>query len=296
MRGAAWMVGSALTFVIATSLIKYIGPGYPAPLQAFYRNVAGFVVLIPWMIKGWPKVFHTTRMGIMLFRSSLGVVAMILNFYAYQLLPLADANALSFTRTLWMVPLVFFFLREKLGPARIGAAVVGFAGVLIILQPWSHGVGSHAIGFGLPQMAALASALLFALTITGMKMLTRDHSPTTLLIYAAALGLVFSIPPALFVWRWADLHTLGLLAAMGVVGTISQGCYIKGMQLGDASAMTPIDYTRLIFATGIGIFVFHEVPTTATIIGSAIVVGSTLFITFRERALAKRRLPVVIAP
>jgi drug/metabolite transporter (DMT)-like permease len=210
-----------------------------------------------------------------------------MGFYAYQKLPLADANALSFTRTLWLVPLAAFVLREPIGPLRISAALVGFIGVLIMLRP---GSGGATAWIGWPQACALISAFLFALTITGMKVMTRDHSPFVLLVYAAVLGLVFAIPPALFVWRWPTWPDLGLLAAMGVIGTLTQGAYIKGMEAGEAAVMAPIDYTRLVFAVGAGLLLFHEVPRKATLIGAAIVVASTLFISWREHQLARRAM------
>jgi drug/metabolite transporter (DMT)-like permease len=285
LRGALWMLASAVGFTLMTTLIKYLGPGYPAALQTFYRQLAGVIVLLPLMARDWRGAFRTTRPGILVFRSSAGVLAMILAFYAYQALPLADANALSFTRTLWLVPLAALVLREPLGPLRIGAALIGFVGVLVMLRPGADGSGGW---LGWPQAAALVSALLFALTITGMKVMTRDHSPFTLLVYAAVLGLVFSIPPALFVWRWPSLPDLGLLAAMGVVGTATQGCYIKGMEAGEAAVMAPIDYTRLVFAVLAGLVLFHEVPKVTTLIGAGIVVASTLFITLREYQLSRR--------
>jgi drug/metabolite transporter (DMT)-like permease len=161
-----------------------------------------------------------------------------------------------------------------------------------MLRPGAE--GGRAEWLGWPQAAALAAALLFALTITGMKVMTRDHSPFTLLVYAAVLGLVFSIPPALFVWRWPSLPDLGLLAAMGVIGTLTQGAYIKGMQSGEAAVMAPIDYTRLVFAVLVGLLLFHETPRTATLIGAGIVVASTLFISLREYQLSKRAAALVI--
>jgi drug/metabolite transporter (DMT)-like permease len=245
-------------------------------------------VLLPLMARDWRGAFRTTRPGILIFRSSAGVLALIMGFYAYQKLPLADANALSFTRTLWLVPLAAFVLREPIGPLRIGAALVGFAGVLIMLRPGSGG-GAEGLNawVGWPQACALASAFLFALTITGMKVMTRDHSPFVLLVYAAVLGLVFAIPPALFVWRWPTWPDLALLAAMGVIGTLTQGAYIKGMEAGEAAVMAPIDYTRLVFAVGAGFLLFHEVPRRATLVGAAIVVVSTLFISWREHQAAK---------
>jgi drug/metabolite transporter (DMT)-like permease len=288
-RGAMWMVGSALAFTVATVLIKYLGHGYAASLQSFYRQLAGFIIILPAILRDPRGAFRTTRPGILIFRSAAGTVAMIASFYAYQTMPLADANALSFTRTLWLVPIAFFMLRESLGPLRIGAALVGFAGVIIMLRP-----GGHAMHIGLPQLAMLLSAFLFALTIAGMKVMTRDHKPLVLLTYATVLGMLFSLPPALMVWKWPTLPDLGLLALMGLFSTLTQACYIKGMQIGDAGAMAPIDYTRLVFATGAGFLLFNEIPNGATLFGAAIVVGSTLFITWRERqiALSAGRAPV----
>ncbi|WP_309645484.1 DMT family transporter, partial [Phenylobacterium sp.] len=226
--------------------------------------------------------FATTRPGILIFRSAAGTVGMILSFYAFQKMPLADANALSFTRTLWLVPLAAFVVRETVGPLRIGAAVVGFLGVLVMLRP---GVDGFAIG--LPALAMLASSFLFALTITGMKVMTRDHSPIVLLVWSATLGLVLGIPGAIFTWRWPEPADLALLGAMGVLGTITQGCYIKGMSIGDAGAMAPIDYIRLVFTVIVGFALFHEIPTVWTIAGAGLVVASTLFITWREHQISK---------
>ena len=117
--------------------------------------------------------------------------------------------------------------------------------------------------------------------------MVRDHGPFVLLVYSAVLGFVFALPGAFIQWRWPDPMDLGLLAAMGVMGTITQGCYIKGMQIGDAAAMAPIDYTRLVFAAVAGFLLFAEVPGVWTLAGAAIVVASTLYITWREQQAAK---------
>ena len=283
VEGALWMVASALGFTVMTTLIKYLGDDYPAALQTFYRQLAGFLVLLPVIIRLKGAAFATTRPGILLFRSSAGTLGMILSFYAFQKMPLADANALSFTRTLWLVPLAAIVVKETIGPMRIAAALAGFVGVLIMVRPGSAG----GFAIGLPALAMLASSFLFAMTITGMKIMTRDHSPTVLLVWSATLGLVFGLPGALFVWRWPELPDLGLLALMGVMGTVTQACYIKGMSIGDAAAMAPIDYIRLVFTALAGFALFHEVPTVWTLAGAAVVVASTLLITFREQQLSR---------
>jgi len=283
LQGALWMLLSAVTFTAMTTLIKFLGDDYPAALQTFYRQAAGLVVLLPVILRRRGAAFATTRPGILIFRASAGTVGMILSFYAFQKMPLADANALSFTRTLWLVPLAAFVVKERVGPLRIAAAIVGFVGVLVMLRP---GVGGQ-FAIGWPALAMLASALLFAFTVTGMKLLTRDHSPMVLLVWSAVLGLFFSIPGALFTWRIPEPKDFLLLCLMGVIATVNQACYIKGMQLGDAAAMAPIDYTRLVFTAVAGFFLFHEVPGVWTLMGAGVVVAATLFITLREQQLAR---------
>src|SRR5215510_8131470 len=133
------MLGSAITFTVMTMLIKFLGDGYSASLQAFYRQAAGLIVLMPLMLHDPRGSFRTTRPGVLLFRALAGTLGMILSFYAYQKMPLAEANALSFTRTLWLVPLAMFVLKEHVGPRRISATVVGFFGALLMLQPAAGG-------------------------------------------------------------------------------------------------------------------------------------------------------------
>ena len=276
------MIASAITFSVMTMLIKMLGEDYPATLQTFYRQLAGMIVMLPIIMRDPRGSFRTTRPGILIFRALAGTAGLILSFYAYQTMPLADANALSFTRTLWVVPLAAIILKERIGPRRITATVIGFLGALLMLQPAAAAAGTY---LSLPALAALASAFLIAMTVTGMKFMTRDHTTLTLMSWSAVLGLVLAIPPALFVWRWPEFVDLMLLSAMGVLGTITQACYIKGMSEGDATVMAPVDYSRLIFAIIIGYFMFSEVPNRLTLLGAGIIIASTLYITIRESRL-----------
>ena len=283
LQGALWMLLSAVTFSVMTTLIKFLGSDYPAALQTFYRQAAGVAVLLPILIRHRGAAFATTRPSILIFRSLVGTAGMILSFYGFQKLPLADANALSFTRTLWLVPLAAFIVKERVGPLRAGAAIVGFLGVLLMVRPMADG----QFAMGVPALAMLGSAFLFAFTVTGMKVLTRDHSTTVILVWSAVLGFVLSIPGAILTWRVPEPKDFLLLVAMGAIATVNQACYIKGMSLGEAGAMAPIDYTRLVFSAAIGFFLFAEIPSAWTVAGAAVVVASTLFITLREQQLAR---------
>lgn len=277
------MLLSAATFTLMTMLIKYLGADYSAALQTFYRNAAGLAVMLPLIARNPGQAFRTTRLGLLLFRAAAGTVGMILGFYSYQKMPLADANALSFTRTLWLVPLAIFVLKEPVGPRRVFATVIGFLGALLMLQP------SAAAGMGWPAVAALVGALLIALTVTGVKVLTRDHTTMALMSWSAVLGFLLSIPGAALDWHTPTLPDLALLSCMGILGLLTQVFYLKGMTEGDAAVMGPIDYTRLVFAVVLGYLLFGEVPDSVTMLGASIIIGSTIYITWREAQLGKPR-------
>lgn len=290
-RGALWMLSSAVTFTVMMSLVRLLGEDYPAPLQAFYRQLVGFTILAPLVWRGGGlKIFATRRPGLLMLRSSTSIVGLMLSFYSFQHLPLAFANTLSFTRTLWIVPLAILLLRERVGVLRISAALVGFAGVLVMSAP---GDLSHS---RLAGAAGLAAALLLSVTILGLKSLTRDHSSLTLLAWDGALGLVFALPAAFLFWHPPSASDLGLLGIMGCLGIVTQLFYIKGMTLGDAAAMAPIDYSRLVFAAIIGFLAFGEIPGLTTIVGALVIAGSTLLITWREHAARRPEEPEAPPP
>lgn len=283
--GAFWMLGSAVCYTLMTMLVKGLGEEYPATLQALYRQIVAFVVMLPLMIRHGYSAWRTTRPWTMFYRSAASSAGLIFAFYSFQELPLADANALSFTRPLWVVPLAALVLGERLGWLRISAVVIGFGGVLVML-----GATGQAMEIGLAQGAALASAALLATSVIAIKNMTQDHGNLPLLTWASLLGLLMVIPTGVMAWRLPSPGDFALLALMGVMGLLTQVCFVRAMQVGDAAAMAPIDYTRLLFGVAVGFLLFHEVPDARTLIGAVIVVAATLFITLREHQLARRGL------
>lgn len=190
---------------------------------------------------------------------------------------MAEANALSFTRPLWVVLLAAIFLREVIGPSRIAAVLMGFVGVMIIMRPWASGV---AIGW--PHLAALASALCLAGTITGVKSLTRNLSASSILVWSSIIGELLALPFALADWRWPSPGDLIPLFLIGLLSAANQVLFIKGMAVGEAAVLAPIDYARLVLSVIAGLLVFGEWPDVFTWLGAGVIVVSTLYITIRE--------------
>ena len=270
------MLASAACFTVEASFIKTLGADYPPAVILFWRQLVAVLILAPLVARDWRAVLATPRPGLMVLRSTIGMIGILLAIIAYAAIPLADANALSFTRTLWIVLLAVLVLREPSGLKRIVTALVGFTGVVIMLQP-----GATQPAMVAPYLAGLGAAFATALTILTVKVLARDHSVLTLTTYAAGLGLVFSVPLALPVWTPPALTDLPLLIGLGIAGLATLYCYTQGMHNGDAALMAPIDYTRLVLAAVAGWLVFGETLTITTTIGSAIIIGSSALLTWR---------------
>lgn len=284
LLGAAWMLGSGFTFTLMGVCTKHLGHRYDPALLAFFRSALGFVVMLPWILRAGPAIWRSSRPGKLLWRSAWGTAGFILSFYAFVLLPLAEANAISFSRTLFIVPLAFFLLREPVGPRRWGAALVGFVGVLVMLRLWERWNGAGA-GLSFGALAALGAAFSFAVSIITVKDMTRDHSPLTLLLYSNLLTAIMIGPFLLTAWRVPDPADMPLILGMAAAGLAAQGCYIKGLSVGEASVVSAVDYLRLPMTASADFILARIVPGTSTLVGAAIVIASSLYITLREARL-----------
>lgn len=279
MRGVLWMLASAACFTIMTSCIKFLAQQeYAESQMVFFRCAAGVVLLAPVMMRAGPSAWATPRRCI---GSAIGV---LLAFYAFANMPLATAQSLSFARSLFVVVLAMVLLHEKVGPWRQGALVVGFIGVLVMTRPTE-------MAFNLAALAALGSALLMAYSVVTVKDLSRDHSTLSLVLWMNAATTLLGLPLALFGWTMPGWTDAGVFLLLAVSGVLAQTAFTRGLTAGEASLMTLIDYARLPMAALAGLLIFHETLDAWTVVGAAIVIGSTVFITVREAMLAKNRAP-----
>jgi drug/metabolite transporter (DMT)-like permease len=272
--GALWMVGSALGFVVMAVLAKSLSQDTSVAMLIFWRSLAGVVATVPFAIFAGPKVWKTPRPGKLFLRSSYGTIGFFAGFYALVHLPLADSQALSFSRTLFMTVLAVFILKEKVAWRRWSAVAIGFVGILLMTKP--------AAGISLAAAAAIISALAFAFALITVKDLTADHSSLTLVIYGNIFTTLAGVPFLVLDPRLPDLPTIGLLMAMGFAGVVAQSCYVRALSTGEASLMGIIDYIRLPLVGLAGFWFFDEVPDAVAMMGAGIVIASTLYITWRD--------------
>lgn len=278
-RGALWLLLSMLAFTVMAVLTKFLGTRLDSMQVAFFRLFFATVFIMPWLIRDGGFIPVHTRL--MTLRGIIGGGAMICMVYAFIHLPLADAQAIQFAQALFMVPLAIVFLREVPGWRRITAVVVGFVGVLVMLRP----TGSVEPA----AFVALFGALLIAGAAILVKLVSDKDSPLTMMLFSGVFGCAMTIVPMVLNWVDPTTDEWLLLLGMGVVGAIAHNCFLRAYRVGEATAMAPIDYTRLLFAGVAGFLFFGTVPDVYTIAGAVIIAGTSLYIARREAVVAKAR-------
>ena len=280
------MLASGAVFTAFLTLSKLQSSHYDPGFLAFFRSFVALILTVPVILQqGW-SILRIHQPGFVLLRSLFGTLGFIFSFYAVSAqfgLPLSAFNAISFSRAMFITILAALLLKEQVGWHRWGATLAGFIGVLIMTQPQS--------GLSAGTLLALASAFCLAGAITLVKVLSRRHKPVTLLIWANLLSSAMLLPLA--IWKMPaampPLHDWLLIGLMGTCGVAGQYCYIRGMAIGDASFLSPIDYLRLPMAATVDWLLFHALPGNWTWVGTAIIISATAYITLREQRLRQRQ-------
>ncbi|MGD8310832.1 MAG: DMT family transporter [Chromatiales bacterium] len=284
VQGAIWMTASAVAFSCMGILVKHVGAELDSFQIAFFRLFFGFLVLLPALARDGFRPLRTRRPALHGLRAVLGISAMFCMFYAITHIPLAHAVALSFAKPLFIIVLAVMVLGERVRWRRWAATVIGFIGVLIMLRP---GTG----GFDPVGLTALAAAFFVACAVILVKLMSKTESTLTMLAWFAGGATLLAAIPLPFVWRTPDPEQWAMLFLIGLLGTLAQTCIIRAYKIGEATAVAPFDYSRIVFAGILAYFVFGELPDIWSVVGAAIIVASTLYIARREAQLGRRPVP-----
>ncbi|MCC2098057.1 MAG: DMT family transporter [Hyphomicrobiales bacterium] len=282
LRGVIWILLGSLAFALNDGVVKFLGHKFSAFQLAFVRYLIGFLLLTPIFMQMGRAGLATGRFGLHMARLVLACTAQVGVLYAVIHLYLADATAIAFSRPVFTTIVAVVLLSEAVSAKRWIATVVGFCGVLIMVRP------GHA-GFDQVALIAVAAALVFAVANVLIRMLARTEPPSRILFYYHLGGSIVFLGPALYVWQppvgveWLMLGLIGVLTTVGMVG------FVRAFSVGEANAVGPIEYIRLIFAAVIGYYYFVEVPSLWTIAGALVIVASALYIAREEAQRSGRR-------
>lgn len=291
MLGILMSLAATMLFSVLWCCVKELSERYSVYEVTFFRN---FFAIFPVALMFAPGrrwgLLRVRRISGHVWRGAIGVVGMVLGFLSYHLMPLADAVAISFMSPLVVTALSVPLLGEKVGIHRWSAVIIGFGGVLIIVNPSSN-------MFTPGVTVAICGAIASALSMITIRQLNRSDSPLAIVFYFTVFSTLFTALPLPFLWVTPDVSDWGLLLLMGLTGGVGQYFMTRAYGLAPAAVISPFNYSGLLWATVLGWFLWSDIPQAQVFVGAAIVIASGLYILFREtRKKARAALPLTPAP
>lgn len=275
LKGIAYLMLASIVFSLMALLIKLLGQRLHITQILLLRQIGMVVMVAPALLREFPGSVVSKRPGLQLVRILCALLAMLCGFTAVIHLPLADATAIFFAKSFFVTIFAVFILAEIVGIYRWGAVIVGFIGVLVMLQPGSA-------NFSIYGLASVAGAAGAAGVMISLRLLSRSDNAVTIMTWGSlGVGLVMTLP-GIYFWREPTMSEWYLLVAVAVVSYFGQKCNIFAYKYGEASLLASLDYVRLLWATLFGYLVFDQFPGGSTWLGAAIVVAAAVFMIYRE--------------
>jgi drug/metabolite transporter (DMT)-like permease len=282
LQAMGFMALAALGVALVTLLVRLAADDGLHPfVVAFFRNLVGLTFLLPIAWRAGDRSLRTDRLPLHALRGVLQTFAMLGWFYGLTLTSMATVAALGFTAPLFATLLAIVLLREQVGWRRWAGLVAGFAGTLVILRPGADVVSTGAL-------FVVGSAFCWGAVMIVLRLLGRTETSLTSTVYAGFFLVPFTFVPALFVWRWPTPSELLLLLIVGVVASGVQLCVAEAFKRGEATAVLPVDFTKLVWGALLGFVVFAEVPDVATLAGGTLIFAAVVYVAYRERMTRER--------
>ena len=275
-RGMLWVALSGLAFCCVNAIVRNITLSLDPFQSQFLRYLFGVVAMLPLLWRQGLQTYRPVNLSGQLWRGAVHTLALMLWFTALPRIGLADMTAIGFTGPIFIMIGAAWFLGEKMRVDRWVAAMIGFAGVLVVVAPQFTGKG------GWYALMMLASSPVFAASYLMTKTLTRYEKPGVIVLWQAISVTVLSLPLSMIhwsaptTWQW-----LGFVLA-GVLGSFGHYCLARGFRIADISATQSLRFLDLIWASLLGWLVFSDVPSQTTLVGALLILASTVWIARRE--------------
>jgi drug/metabolite transporter (DMT)-like permease len=283
--GIICMLAATILIAGSSALSKWLVAKYPIGEMLFVRAAVALVgsslAILPATGLG---VFRTKRLRGHMLRGISQSGAQTFLVIAISLMPLASAVAINFSAPLFAAVASVVLLKETVGPVRWGALIVGFLDVLLVTSP---GVDTFRAG----SLFALANAILFGTVTAGVRGMTATESAETLTMYQMVFLTAFFTAALPFGWVTPTLQDWGAMVVNGLGYALGQYLWTRALCLAPTSAVMPFNYFSLVWAIILGFMVWGDMPSAALLVGSAIMVGSGMFLLWHESRGRWRRRP-----
>lgn len=276
VQGLLWTVTAGLCFVLLNTLARHLTAQLDPFQSQFLRYLGGLVIMLPLVWRAGLAAYMPKQIGGQFVRGAVHTVALGLWFVALPQIPLADMTAIGFTTPIFIMLGAWLFFREPMRWERWLAALIGFAGVLIVVGPKLAGSGGYF------NLVMLASSPVFAASFLITKALTRYEKAGVIVLWQAVTVTVLSLPLALLHWQAPTLAQWGGYLVCGLLGSGAHYCLTRSYGVADISATQSVKFLDLVWASLMGWLVFADQPSQSTLIGGLLISVSTLWIARRE--------------
>ncbi len=267
-RAALHATAAAASFACMGALVKMaVQQGGSEVLIVFVRNVVGVLALLPWVLRHGRRALHTRRFGGHLWRSLFGLLGMYSLFYALAHLPLAEALLLNYASPLFIPFIAWLVLSERPPALMIPAALLGLAGVALVVKPAS-------LGFSFASWVGAASGVFAACAMVSLRHISDTEPAQRVVFYFSAIGVLVSALP---LWWFAALPSPTLLlwmVATGLAATNGQLQLTRAYSFAPAARVGAMGYSAVVFAGLIGWLAWSETPDGYSLLGAMLVIGT----------------------
>jgi S-adenosylmethionine uptake transporter len=278
--GILWFFAHQAIGVGNDVIMKYTGSTLGVAQVVFLRFAFATLTMLPVMFASGVDSFKTDRIPLHVARSVLLAAGIALYCKGLAIAPIAVVTTLNFTIPLFTLVMARIFLKETVDATRWIGTLVGFAGVMVVVQP-----GGAA--FNPMLLVVLLSAAMFASLDVLNKVFVGKESFWAMIFYTAFFTTLIAAVPAWMAWVPPSAMQLGLLAVLGAGANLLLYCLLKSFSMVDASALAPFRYTELMWSAAVGWAFFAEIPAASTLIGAAVIIPSTLYVVWAENQKSK---------
>lgn len=271
------MVGATMLFSVLWVIVKKLADHYSIWEVSFFRNVFALPPVVGMLLAGrgrWRALRVHRPLG-HVWRGVIGVIAMVLGFTAYRLMPLADAVAISFMSPLLITAMAGPLLGERVGVFRWSVVVGGFVGVLVIVQP-----GAGMLNAG--ALVAIGAAVAGSISAVTIRQLNRSDPSVAIVFYFTFFSTVMTAVPLPWVWETPTSTEWAMAIVAGLFGGFGQYLMTQAYALAPAAVIGPFNYAGLLWAAAFGWLFWGDVPSWHVVIGASVVIASGLTLLYRE--------------
>lgn len=267
-KGFLLALVSNVLFVIVGVLVRILSNRIHVFEILFFRQILFIIVLLPAIYTNFEQLMRPRLIKLHILRVTGAFFALLLGFITISNIPLAEATALGFLKVIFVAVISTIFLSESVGKSRQLTLLLGFTGVLLVVQPSMDNVSI------LYSLTGIGSALAAATAACCVRKIARTEPTINLLAYQAAFVGLLALLPSVFHWQWPSPYELTLLLLVGVISSVAQWFGVTAYKYGEANVISNVEYSQMIYSLVLGYCFFSEIPDLTSLTGAAVIIAS----------------------